>query len=62
MTSEEVVTDEIVQRLRTFSLPRWCGMPLDLNPRKLAKMGFICVDKCTLQCSDKVNCAQVIKL
>ena len=61
--ASEGVTDEIVQRLRTFTLTRWCGMPTQLSPRKLAKMGFMCEDKqCTLKCADRVNCAQVVQL
>lgn len=58
----EVPVDEIVQRLRTYTISKWCGMPEEFNPRKLAKKGFICVDKCVLECADKVNCAQTVKL
>ena len=34
-------TNQIVERMRTFTITRWCGMPAELNPRKLAKKGFI---------------------
>ena len=56
------VSDEIVQRMRTFNLIKWCGMPGELNPRRLAKSGFICIDKCLLQCSDLENCGQKVQL
>ena len=51
------VTDEIVLRMRSFTSLKWCGMPSELNPRHLAKLGFVCIDKCHLQCSDMDNCA-----
>ena len=54
--------DEVVQRMRTFTLLKWCGMPNELNPRKLAKLGFICVDNFLLQCADEINCAQKVQL
>ena len=44
--------EEIVERMRTFSILKWCGMPISLNPRKCAKMGFICIDEYKMACSE----------
>ena len=49
-------SDETVLRMRSFTILKWCGMPDELNPRKLAKKGFVCIDKLLIQCSDSQNC------
>ena len=41
---KEMIEDELVERMRTYSVLKWCGMPASLNPRKLAKKGFFCLD------------------
>lgn len=43
-----IIKDDIVQRMRSFTIVKWCGMPDELNPRRLAKLGFYCIDKCLL--------------
>ncbi len=60
--ANEMVRDEVVERMRSFSILKWCGMPQQLNPRKLAKKGFKCIEKCILQCTDEQNCAQKVQL
>ena len=54
--------EDVIDRMRTFTILNWCGMPFELNPRKCAKMGYICVAECRLACSDKENCGAEISL
>lgn len=53
-TQLEQLTD-LAARIRTFTLLNWCGLPynvrnfhnngLQLNPRKMAKIGFVNSDR-----------------
>ena len=54
--------EELVMRMRTFTILKWCGRPRSLNPRKCAKMGFICTDECKMICSDSEGCNQEVCL
>ena len=44
--------EDVIERMRTFSILNWCGMPYELNPRKCAKMGYTCTGERRLTCSD----------
>ena len=48
--------------MRTYSILKWCGMPYELNPRKCAKMGYVCTAERQLTCSDLENCGSVVCL
>ena len=54
--------EELVMRMRTFTLLKWCGMPYSLNPRKCAKMGFTCIDEFKMVCSNEEGCNQEVCL
>ena len=54
--------EEVIERMRTFSILNWCGMPFDINPRKCAKMGYRCHSECILTCADDENCGVDVSL
>ena len=54
--------EDVIERMRTFSILNWCGMPFELNPRRCAKMGYMCTSECRLTCSDKENCGVEVQL
>ena len=46
------------KNIQSFSVSYWCGLPYELNPRKMVQMGFKCIGERKVQCIDS-SCAQI---